>query len=576
MPKASIQTKTFIQTLGSEGNSLANRCTMLADVLLQAKEGHGSCQEVAEEIFGRIESSVAHDAIHEEQKEMEEMMNMMAHAPMRAGTFVHTAAIESKYANGVLVIMDNGELCYVADNNSMCKAMKIGDRVLVDAKCKVIMGKALGELHNGHEARFERMLDDQHIEVVGSNDEKTVVLSSTDVMKQIKSGELGGGANVILGAGGRMAIYALPAESKELSHFRFLDRGGIPNVIADRDIGSPPRVIGQVGRHIREEMTRPELRRRFKLRPCKTVLMCGVSGSGKTLSRMAMHRQMYEIMSEVTGTPMEQLPPRVFIFKNSQMLSMWLGESDKNCDRMFDEVEQVAAQKYTNAKGEEFMLPVMVVMEEADGMGRARGQDHDAVYDRILSTILHRLDPNRPGLSDKLVVFLSTTNEKNMIDPAFLRRIGGSVEVFGRLDQEAFDAVLRKHVEGLPASYNGDAKKKAWNSIINDINEWLFLPGPDKGVVELYYQGSQSPVVRYHRDFLTGALVDRAVQQAATAAWELSLKDNPNSGVTRDQMITAIRDQVASVADQLCPQNVSHYLDLPEGVRVVNVRRLGK
>jgi len=39
-----------------------------------------------------------------------------------------------------------------------------------------------------------------------------------------------------------------------------------------------------------------------------------VSGSGKTLAIQAIHRLMYEIMGELTGIPIDQLPHAYFAF----------------------------------------------------------------------------------------------------------------------------------------------------------------------------------------------------------------------------------------------------------------------
>ncbi len=347
----------------------------------------------------------------------------------------------------------------------------------------------------------------------------------------------------------------------------------MPDVIVERDIGSPPRVIRDVADHIRQELLCPGLRRRFQLRPCLMRLLCGVSGCGKTLAVQAIHRLMYEIMAEVTGVPVGQLPPRVFRFRQSQLLSMWLGESDKNVDRLFDEIEQLADTPFVTPLGKKFMLPVLAVIEEADGLSRARGQD--AIYDRILTTALQRLDPACPGLRDRLIIFLATTNEPQIVDPAFLRRIGGSIETLGRLNRPAFRSVLQKHVRGLPAaSNNGCTQEEVWRQFINDLTAWLFGPNADQGVVELTYAGSTVPVIKYRRDFLTGALVDRAVQQAATEACRAAATDPANEGVTLVQLMRALNAQVLSVVDQLREHNVGSYTDLPDGVRVASLRRI--
>ena len=62
-------------------------------------------------------------------------------------------------------------------------------------------------------------------------------------------------------------------------------------------------------------------------------------------------------------------------------------------------------------------------------------------------------------LGDKLVIFLFTTNVPHLVDPAFLRRAGGTTERFGRLTKKSFQSVLAKHLRGLPlAVANGDAE----------------------------------------------------------------------------------------------------------------------
>ena len=133
-------------------------------------------------------------------------------------------------------------------------------------------------------------------------------------------------------------------------------------------------------------------------------------------------------MSEVTGAPIDALPPRVLRLRPAQVLSKWLGESDRNLDRFFDEAEGLAAEPFVR-DGRSFRLPVLAILEEIDGLARSRGED--AVYDRILTTALQRLDPTRPELRDKLILFLATTNVPHQVDAAFLRRIGGQVERFG-------------------------------------------------------------------------------------------------------------------------------------------------
>ena len=94
---------------------------------------------------------------------------------------------------------------------------------------------------------------------------------------------------------GWLALAAIPPE-KGLSHCRFLYRGPVPSVRAETDIGQPPRCIEEISAHVRLELTQPELRRRYRLRRCLTKLLCGPSGTGKSLTLAAIQRRIYEII----------------------------------------------------------------------------------------------------------------------------------------------------------------------------------------------------------------------------------------------------------------------------------------
>jgi SpoVK/Ycf46/Vps4 family AAA+-type ATPase len=338
---------------------------------------------------------------------------------------------------------------------------------------------------------------------------------------------------------------------------------------------APPAVIEELGTLIRQELTHPELRRRYRLPRCVMRLFAGVSGSGKTLAIQAIWRMMYGIMSEVTGTPIDQLPPRVFRLRVSEVLSMWLGESDKNLDRFFSEMEQLADEPFVAADGTSHTLPVLGIIEELDGIARARGTD--PIYDRILTTLLQRLDATRPELRNKLILYIGTTNEAQHVDRAFLRRIGAKTVQFHRLNRKAtFATVLQKHLTALPlCSNNGHTPAELVRSVVANVAAWLFSPNSDDtGIVELTYAGSTTPQVRYRRDFLTGSLVDRAVRQAAEESCQAEEEDAASPGVSLPALVRAFDEQIRSVTEQLNEHNVSHFTDVPDGVRVATLRRV--
>ena len=94
------------------------------------------------------------------------------------------------------------------------------------------------------------------------------------------------------------------------------------------------------------------------------------------------------------------------------------------------------------------MAPVLAICEEFDAVGRARGTG-EPIGERIQATALERLDVNSPRLKDRMVIVLATTNVPDLVDPALIRRVGGTTETFGRLNRRGFMAVLRKQIRGL-------------------------------------------------------------------------------------------------------------------------------
>jgi ATP-dependent 26S proteasome regulatory subunit len=555
--------------LANEDMPVAHRIMVLRELLQNVTP---ETEALLQYLLGKIAQNSSESVYKDKACQLDAVLKQIQDGPMRVATFIERAKINGDLVSPALVMLDDGYQTYVTvPHEDQTRGLRLGDRVIVDGKARALLHPAPAGPRIGEEARLERKIDDRHIALATRGDERSIVLAPALLMEQIASGEVPPGSRIVYNSRQGMAVAALP-DPDGLSHFKFLDRGPIPDVIVERDIGAPPKVIGATAAHIRQEMTRPEARRRYGLRRCAMKLLCGVSGSGKTLAVQAIHRLMYEIMSEVTRVPMDKLPARVFRIRSSQVLSMWLGESDKNVDRMFDEIEQLAAEPFRVPGARRFELPLLVVMEEADSLARARG-DHEAVYDRILTTVLQRLDPNREGLREKLVIFLATTNVPQVVDPAFLRRAGGTIEHFGRLNRAGFKAVLRKLVRGLPAALTaGCTSEEVWARCTDDLTAWLFGPNSDRGVLELTYAGSTTPVIKRHRDFLTGALVDRAVQQAAEEA--CGSEQEATSGISPAQLMRAIHAQVLSVVDQIREHNAGSFIDLPDGVRVALVRRI--
>ena len=515
------------------------------------------------------------DAVYAQKlKEVNELIQEMTNGPLRTGVFVRMLNGSLLAVPRAHVVLQDGESAYtVVPDAGVAQSLRCGDMVLLEAQGRVLVARDPSVWTVGEEGRFERRIGDDRVEVTVRDHETLVFRVSAKLLDKLNAGSIKPGAKLLVCARRYMAFDDVPAPDG-LQNYWYVQRDPVPDVIVERDIGSPPGYIDELVEHLRGEMLTPDLHRRYRMRPAQTKLLTGVSGSGKTLSIMGVWRRMYDLMSEVTGVPIEELPPRVLRLRMPQVLNKWLGESDKRLNRFFEEIEQLAAEPFVAPDGKKWYLPVLAIAEEIDALARARGEG-DPIYDRIMTTGLERLDATCQKFKDQLVVFLFTSNVPHLVDPAFLRRAGGTIERFGRLDKRGFQAVLAKHIRELPFQEQYGAQDHAEQRAVRSVTDWLFSRnGHDPGQVTVTFVGSATPVLKFRRDFLTGALVDRAVQQAAAEACRAERSGGDEPGVTSELLIGCIDAQIRGIVEQLTPANVHNYLTLPDGMRVGDLRRL--
>ncbi len=534
--------------------------------------------EIIDEVLDQFCATKAGEVRDEKQQALDELVQDMQAGPLRPATYLGMIPPNGAASHLAEVRLDDGTPAFTAvlDPN-LAKSLMVGDRVLLEKQARALLRRAPDAPRTGEEARLERCLDQGRVEISHRGDERVILRCAQALLDQIEAGEVGPGATLLVSHQQAMAYDVIPP-ADGLADFRYLEKVPPPDVVAERDMGAPPPIIEKVRDYFRLEMTNPDLRRDYRLPRSLMLLFTGVAGSGKTMSIQAIWRIMYEVMSDVTGVPIEDLPPRVFVLRLSELLNSLLGQSDKNVARFFSEVEQLAAEPFVLPDGREIVLPVLTVMEEIDGLATQRGRDYSGIHDRILTTVLQLLDPSRAALRDKLIVFIGTTNEAQHVDAAFIRRIGGTVVNFGRLKRRAFSAVLRTRLAGVRIAHGDefDSRDERERALQSDLTAWLYSPnGSDCGVVELSFVGSSSPEIRYRRDFLNGALVDRAVKQACTEAADAEHRgEGGRPGLSLALLSRAFDHQIRSVADQLHEHNIQRFLDLPDAVRVASVRRL--
>jgi ATP-dependent 26S proteasome regulatory subunit len=541
------------------------RAKILLDVL------HGSGEPAVQQAV--LADVLRHGTANRPQAEAEQLKEAYEQAlaelqqgPVRPATFIAPAEADlpGLTPRAHVVTPDGQERYPVLHPRVTLGELRTGMTVFLDPRGSVVLGSSPLLPRVGPEGTFLRRVEGTTLVETALQNERLMVYGAAPVLEAIASGRLRPGERVLVCPRRHVALAVVPPETDY--RFRFLDRGRVPDVVAERDIGRPHWVLDLLVRRVRLMLFRPEVLRGFDQRPRVAVLLTGPSGCGKTLTIRAFLREFDRMLVERTGR--NDLGSRVVRVKVSELLSEWLGRSDKNVEELFNDIQSVAQGEVETSAGERVLLPVVVVMEEVEGLARRRGEAGAAIYDRILATLLQRLDDPTDELGRLPLVLISTSNRPDLIDSAMGRRLGLQAR-FTRLDREGAAAVLDKKLKPHYPYGPGKAPEKARADLAAAVVKWLFGPGGEPhGMIEVALEDGKK-LVKRRRDFLTGGLIDQAVASAIDRAMEAA-----EPALTAEAVIEALRQQTDSLADNLTADNALDYLDLPDNARVAVVRRL--
>jgi len=174
----------------------------------------------------------------------------------------------------------------------------------------------------------------------------------------------------------------------------------------------------------------PEVFQQAHTRPAKGILLSGPPGCGKTLLAKAIASQSQVNFISVKGP---------------ELLSKWVGESEKGIREVFKKARQAS--------------PCIIFFDEIDAIAPVRGGGDAHVIERVISQLLTEMD----GIEElKGVVVLAATNRPDIIDPALLRagRFDLHLEV-PLPDEKARLEILRIHTSGKPLADDIDLKALA-------------------------------------------------------------------------------------------------------------------
>ena len=190
--------------------------------------------------------------------------------------------------------------------------------------------------------------------------------------------------------------------------------------ISWNDVGGLEDAIGDVKESVEWPLTNPERFDRLGIDPPAGVLLYGPPGTGKTLMAKAVANETNANFISIRGP---------------QLLSKWVGESEKAIRQTFRKARQVS--------------PTVIFFDELDSLAPARGQDVGSnVSERVVNQLLTELD----GLEEmENVMVIAATNRPDMIDPALIRsgRFDRLVMV-GQPGEEGRQEILKIHTGEIP------------------------------------------------------------------------------------------------------------------------------
>ena len=205
-----------------------------------------------------------------------------------------------------------------------------------------------------------------------------------------------------------------------------------PNVSWE-DIGGLSDVKEELSQVIEWPLKYPDLFTEGDVKPPKGLLLYGPPGTGKTL------------IAKAVATTSES---NFISIKGPELLSKWVGESEKGVREVFRKARQAA--------------PCIIFFDEIDSIAprRSNGSGSDTnVTERMVSQLLTEID----GLEDlKGVTIIGATNRPDIIDEALLRpgRFDRIIEV-PLPDKNARLHILSIHTRKKPLDSTCDLKKIA-------------------------------------------------------------------------------------------------------------------
>lgn len=189
-----------------------------------------------------------------------------------------------------------------------------------------------------------------------------------------------------------------PPRRRDLPTPMTVNDQGVPRPLSWDDVVLPPKTKREL-RQMQLVLENPAQARALGVEPPAGLLLYGPPGTGKTTVARVLAAQTRAHFLTTSAAEVNQ---------------MWVGESEKSVQRLFDEARRRA--------------PSVIFLDEIDALVPNRAGGMHQYSDKVVNQFLHEMDGLRanPG-----VFVIGATNRPDMLDPALIRggRLSRQIEI---------------------------------------------------------------------------------------------------------------------------------------------------